>query len=847
MLCFFTAGAQTNPITVYYSPVNMPAFLRSNYYGLFDTKLMAEDLCNLLNKATGQPYVAKPYEGKEQAGIFLLIDSKRKTGNEEGFFETDGKKIIRISSRYTTGISYALYSWLEELGFHFYLPGDKWTIIPQLSSVFNRKQVKKSYQPYFHLRLFNTSGGSFSIKGIDEKMESRADWQLWYQRNRMGCDYIRIDGHMGEAFNAANRKEIENDSLIVAPVNGKRKFTAASKLDPTYDKGVNLFSDWIVNQFKKEQSSWPTFLPFKKYYSVDAGDGYDYCHTPACEAAFKSVSDQVFSIANKTATKIKQVNPLAGVSTLAYTERADTPAIKIAPNVHTMIVPSAFQTVGTNAELIQRWAKKSKNISVYDYLNIGIWSYDMPFYNLNQYFNYLQFLKSLSVEGLSFENSVSKFGSGVQQFFILQYLCKPYISFDKSLDDFCKNSFGPAATPVKKLLREWYCSDVHLQTLYDHPCFYEDELGRFIRYINEASSTQGITHAIEERIRELKIYTIYLCKYYELFCDLKSQKLFSTNPATKIEKVKDLLHFTWHQYYTRIFQNTQLSDMLIKLLPEEQQRDWNYNNMSLYETNKNAGTINIDQLFEDAALKYLPAAADEPLINEAFFEKNIDKSADSILITTTDENGLNNFMYPVSIYNAVPGNKLVIKYQTGKSQIKHKADKVALAGIESNDYRFIQSVNIYKENSEGLLQFQLPKKGFYKLYLSQFNGTHISYTIYPGKSLFYHHKKSIPATGIILQDNSNYPNKYLGIYYSDKINFSNMYADAHNTSAFYNSNGSKLIVSPLSEQFMHSISIPQQAQNNFVYYENNLYRWQPVLKSGLSYYFFLKTPMGLKK
>lgn len=836
---------QPDTTAIYYSPVTMPAFLQNNYYGLFDTKLLAADLAGLLTKATGKSFVPAVYKPGSKDGIFLILDSnKRSLGNETGLFETDGKKFIRITSGYTTGISYAMYSWLEQLGFHFYLPGEAWSVIPDLKTIYGNKKNKKIFKPFFRVRMFGASGGIFAVKGLDETSENEKDWRQWYLRNRMGCDYLRIDGHIGEAFNIANRKAIENDTLMIAPVKGKRVYSEGSKLDPTYKKGVDMFSSWIVDQFKKEKAMMPAFLPFKKYYSAEPADGLNYCHTAACEKQFKSISDQLFSITNEAARKIKMVDPLAGVSKMAYGESADTPGIRIEENVHIVVVPNSFQTTSTAADLLQRWARKSNNVSLYDYLNIGVGFYDKPFFNMYQYHHNLAFLKSLKIAGISFETSLSKFASGIQQYFILKYLCSPYQSVELVLDDFCKNNFRQAASPVKKLLKEWYFSDVHMKTNYDYPSFYEDELGRFIQYIMEAENKTGLDEAVKKRIGELKAYTVYLCKYYELFCELKSLQEFTVTPLLRNEKTEDILTYTWKLYHTKIFHNTQLSDMLKRTLPKEQQEKWNYYSSDHFNGISNDVSLTVKNEFEKMKAKFLPLATPVYPVTDAFMAANVKNSADSIRISSIDETALGSFNYPITFFCSKPG-KLTVSYRTDSSKALKKTGHVAIISVESDDYKFIKTNVIYKENSKGIIIYQLPSKGHYRLYLSQYNATHVSYVIYPGANLFYHNKKSILMNALLMQDQENYPNKYLAIYAptADSLFFSNLYIGSGNTSRLYSATGKPIKVNATTQAFYNAAAVPKGQKNNFLFYENSLYRWPPILKNTAPYYFFLKYPL----
>ena len=837
--------AQAKSISIYYTSVQMPATLKSNYYGQFDTRIIAEDLANLLQQATGQSFAAIPYAAGIDKGIFLLLDSSSAyKSNESGLFETDGKNFIRIKAKYTTGISYAVYSWLQELGFHFYLPGDEWTIIPSIKTIFNKKNINKEYKPYFRLRMFGTSGGIFPVKWLDENSQNEKDWNQWYMRNRMGCDYLSISGHIGEWFNISHKKQIEEDSLILAPVNGKRQYNEEGKLDPTYRKGVTLFSDWIVSESKKYQQQMPAFLPYKKYYTVDPGDGLNYCHTIACEARFRSVSDQVFSIANETAQKIKLSDERAGVSLLAYTERANVPSINIESNIHVMVVPTAFQSVSTSTELMQRWATKTKNISEYDFINIGVWAYDEPFFNLYQYHNHLKFVQSLGIEGMSFETSLSKFASGIQQYFILKFLCDPYQSVDVVLDNFCNDNFEQAKIPIKKLLKEWYFSNTHLNTGYDKSSFTEDELGRFIKYIIDAESVPGLHEAVKKRIEELKAYTIYLCKFYEMFTDIKNLKAFSENTSLRSDKAEELLTFSWQMYNSKIFHNTQLNDMLKKYVSEDKKADWDFRKSEKYKgITENTETV-IKEQFEIIKRRYLPAAIPFYTLTDEFLSANTKYSADSIRINTIDELAFGNYSYAIPFYCAEPC-LLKISYNADSSMKKtNKSDKVAIIGIESADYSFIKNNFIKKENNTGIINYQIPAKGRYKLYLSQYNATHISYTIFPNKNLFYLEKRTILMNGLALQDN-NYSNKCLAFIApsADSLYFSNLYWNTTNTIHLYTSSGKNIPVNNSGEPFLNAAALPAETRSKFIFFNNTVSRWPPVLQNTYPYYFFLKYPL----
>lgn len=845
----YRALAVTDTIPVYYTSLEMPSALKGQYYGQFDPYVLAQDLAGLFKQATGKEY--KPVAGTRgrKSGIILEIDSSLQGYQpEEGRLESDGKNKTIIRARYANGLSYALYSWLKDLGFRFYLPGERWSVIPAMAGPHSKKMLKKTYKPAFRMRMFLASGGTYAVRGLDPDKQMEKDWHLWHQRNRMGCSYIVIDGHAGESFNLANRKRIEEDSLILAPVNGKRQFRVDGKLDPTYSAGVSLFAEWVANRHREQSAKWPWFLPAKSFTSADAGDGLNYCHTPACEKEFRTVSDQSFYMVNQAAKAIRQLGKSGGASTLAYTERADTPGIRIEPNVHVMVVPSAFQQVTTAADLMLRWVKKAGHVSQYDYLNIGVWNWDQPFFNLYDYHAYLTFLRKLRVEGLHYEASFSALASGIQQYFILRYLCEPYQDIDTVLDEFCTSSFGRAAPPMKKLLKEWYFSSTHLKTNYDHPVMYPDELGRSFQYLDEAVSSGGISESSRNRIREFSQYNTYLCQYYELFSDPDKLESYTRNPALKQEAVKNILAYTWQLYDTRIFHNTQLNDLYKKMLPEADQAVWDYRQSTRFEQFRRANPDEPEETIARYRQHYLPRSAPMPPVSDKELDKLVAYGADSIRIATMDETAFINFMYPLSLYARGPGN-LTIRFQVSESmQPDRQQQKTGIISLEKNDYSYIKTEIIRTGQQSGLVQFKLPARGRYRLYLSQYQATHIDYIIYPGDQLFYHAKKSILMNGLRMQEPAapgSYPNRMIGLYApgTNTKSFAMMYASSTNNARFFDPEGMKLATGKKngsSEYLVSGFHLPENRP--FIFYENQVYRWPPVLLDGPAMYLFLRYP-----
>ncbi len=821
---------------VYYTPVNTPPSIKSTYYESLNPQYLAEDLAWLLSCATSQSWKPAPFNNNNKGIILKLNDELLDENNETGHISIS-KSTITISAKYATGLSYAMYSWLQQLGFKFYLPGNNWMVIPKIKNLYQHP-LNKTFSPGFQMRLFHASGGIFPVKDIDDSAKNRNTWFAWLRRNRMGCDYLRIDGHRGELFNQMNKAVIESDSNIIAPIAGKRKYNIEAKLDPTYSKGVTLFTNWLVTQFEKEKQNTANWLPFKIYQSGDLGDGLNYCHTPACKAQFSSVSDQAFYIMNIAAKKIKTVDKRAGISTLAYTERADTPTITIQPNVHVMIVASAFQRITTASELLQRWAKKTSNISLYDFLNIGVWQYDHPFFNLTDYLSFLQLNKHLNVQGLTMETSYSSLAAGIPMYVILQYLADPLHFEQNQLTTLCKDMFGTAAPEIEQLFSLWYQSDVHLRTNIDRPTFYPDELATFISLIKQAEKRNSLTTQQKQRINQLKPYIAYLCGAYELFQNPKIKEDNEANKEYRQQKAEELLQLTWSQYDNLTFHNTQLNELLKKFTSHPEKWDFKKN---ISAQINHLSTDFANNLFKKYAAQFQSPSSFDFKISPNIWNDIAEQAADSIRIESIDEQAIPSFIYPLMIFTSKPTTISVSVHIKEKIIKRADAAPVALTSVERKDYTFIKTHFVTGEMQDTIFYFNLPAAGNYRLFLGRFQQAPLQWTIYSTGALVYINKKNIIHNAIKLIDETQpkYSNYRLGIYAPKPFEFQEMFP-VKNT-AIFSSNENKSSVNKFSDNpYRYSLTLHNNREPSIIYYENEVMRWPTIIMNTPPYFFFVK-------
>ncbi|MBX2939657.1 MAG: DUF4838 domain-containing protein [Ferruginibacter sp.] len=836
VFCISTQAQAQN--VVYYTPVSLPKPFEDNYYAVLQPEILAKDAAALLGRATGQTFSVRPYRG-ETRGVFLLLDSTLISENHESGWVQQSATAVVIRARYATGLSYALYSWMHQWGFRFYLPTDAWIHIPAIQTIYVPTN-DTVYAPSFKLRMFGASGGNFAVEGLDPNQQFRNDWFTFYRRNRMGSDYLRIDGHMGEKFNLAHREDIEKDTSILAPVNGVRKYNLSGKLDPTYAKGVQLFVRFIVNRYKTEQQTFPEFLPFKKYMSVDPGDGLHYCETPACRKAFPTISDQMFYIAKETLKALQQENPIAGVSTLAYSERTDTPVARIPTGIHTMVVPGAFQTITTPAEMMYRWSKKTAAFSQYDFLNIGVWAYDHPFFNLSQYAKHIHYLKRINADGISMESTQSAFASGIPTWYILQQYADSSLQPEAAIRQMCRDMFEGAAEPVEKIFKLFYFSEAHLKTQLDRPAFYADELGAIIHYTKEAARVPQVSDAVQFRIFQLKGYVLYLCKFYELFHSIQHREQMDKGQLNRAAVADNLLQLVWQMYDYRILHYTQINDLLKKLVADPD--TWNYRKND-YACFKGNHRKNIERAFDTLSTHY-PHQPHRYILNDDMFKILAASTADSLRFMTQDEEAFKSFTYAIPLYAPIACT-ITIKYVTGKNGIiLNQPAQYALMGIEGNDYTYMEHHFVRRTLDSGTVTFYLPAGGHYKLYLAQYQSTPVQWVVHPGGSLLYLNKKALPHNGILLQDEpgSVYDNAYISIFkpLSGKPGYRLSHYSSKNTIKLYNEKG--MLLKTDERLSPHLLSVEAEGGSEILYFTNTVRRWPPVFYYTEPYVFFLKKP-----
>jgi hypothetical protein len=174
----------------------------------------AKDLSDLLKEATGQPFTLSTVAPAgpaiilvEQSSSLLPADWVKVLDGKEGFEAFLMKSVaaprqLWIVAKNELGLQSGIYSYLDQLGFRFYYPGEHWKLVPSLPNV--EITVDRIDAPKFAERSFFGTGGFGSYMPMDKTLSQRALWDRYMKRNRLGGRSMGR-GHVGEAINTAHK------------------------------------------------------------------------------------------------------------------------------------------------------------------------------------------------------------------------------------------------------------------------------------------------------------------------------------------------------------------------------------------------------------------------------------------------------------------------------------------------------------------------------------------------------------------------------------------------------------------------------------------------------------------
>lgn len=439
----------------------------------------------------------------------------------------NGINDVRIAGSGKNSYINGIYTFLHELGFRWYMPGDLWA---KLGDVHKDLRINRVYTPEFRDRQYSGSGGANAIPGLDEKDSFSVDFLTWNRRNRLSVD-LAGKGHAGIAFYNANK-----DVLTKHPeyyCNGK--ITRNGRLNFDNRDLVKLFVDWSVSQVKPADP-----FPVIGVDPADGSGGQDDC-LPKTIPGIKTWSDKYFWMANQVAAGLPASDNKTKVMMYAYNQHADVPSFPLHKNVFPVIIPYAFQDVTTPNDFIDRWVRKmnGREMGIYDYWNITQWSQCVPQFSIYEIPTRLRRWKESRINSIYLESTYAKGPMGHSYWLATQMMWNTGLDFDTLFNEFLVNNFGEAAGDIRRMYHRW-------STNYQwaaEAILSNDDLAR--------ASAKVKDPLIRQRIAELKAYVRYI-------------RLFEIYKADKTEAgYEELIRYVLSIHHLRMLHTSALISLYI--------------------------------------------------------------------------------------------------------------------------------------------------------------------------------------------------------------------------------------------------------------------------------------------
>ena len=476
--------------------------------GDLDPKVLdaVKDMAFWLQKMSGRTYKLVEDNENRREGIRLqwlektklqrAIEKQVSNDGQSFYLEIKNQQNALIVATGKSSFINGIYTFLQELGFRWYMPGDAWTIIPRKSDV--QLNITKTVTPAFRNRLYAGSGGIGAIPGVDPSNTFKKDYDLWNLRNRFSSDYYN-KSHSGQYFYSSKKKELDKHPSFFCI----KKPDPFGRIDISQPGAVKLFVEWALEQVKPKDP-----FPVIGVDPADGSGGPGDC-LPANMPEIKTWSDKYFWLANQVARQIPVEDERSIVQLYAYASHADTPGFEIHDRVFPVIIPYAFQRITSPIEFIKRWNRKMEGrpMGIYDYWNITQWSVGVPQFNIYSIPEKLDLWKKNNITTIHLESTNAKGPMGHALWLASQMMWNPSMSFDSLYQDFLNDCFGPAAVDIRRMYDRWSLN-------------YQKAMEVNLSLKDLASASQKTTDpAIRSRIAELKAYVHYLKLYYRYIDD----------------------------------------------------------------------------------------------------------------------------------------------------------------------------------------------------------------------------------------------------------------------------------------------------------------------------------------
>ena len=515
------------------------------------------ELADYLQRISGAKFAIKNKQGKKPA---IFVGNKNQQYFEGKFShlqlqhsfsihtqqDPSGSVNIYLVGQDSTATAFAIYTFLEDLGCRWFMPGKIGEVIPANAKM-EWKVYERTEKPDFPFRDIWWAYG-----GPEETEEQFIMWKL---RNKVAHSLIK-HGHNLTAT-VPPEKYLESHPEYYALVNGER---LPSQLCTSNPDVIRLVIERINKYFNEN--------PQHEAYSLCPDDNTNFCECDGCKALDAGgpdkyivgkpiITDRYINFLNEVVRGIQQHHPGKKVSTYAYVNYS-TPPIreKIDPNVVIIFTSSVYCAAHGIGDLqcssrqemkrdLAGWTDATPEVYIYEYDPIP-YNAELPCPLFGARYREMGEYLTMGIKGFTFENRNSWATMAPNFYVTAKTMWNANLDFDTLMDNYLQKYFAESATEMEEYYRileatlantpdkvEWG------QTAY--PRIFTNDVLLQCRNELDKAMAKADSKAVKERVKAVSLGFEYLENYMQLR-KVASLKLSKADYENKYERCKSIIN-----------------------------------------------------------------------------------------------------------------------------------------------------------------------------------------------------------------------------------------------------------------------------------------------------------------
>lgn len=435
--------------------------------------------------------------------------------------DDSGQRQLYLVGYDSTATAFAVYTWLEDLGCRWFMPGKIGEVIPQ-STHLKWPVHERTEQPDFPFRqIWWAYGGP---------KETTADFEKWKLRNKIAYPPVKHGHNLTNTL--PPEKYFASHPEYYALVNKERQPT---QLCTSHPEVIRLVIEKINTYFDDH--------PGVLAYSLCPDDNTNFCECEKCRALDVGgvdkyisekpvVTDRYIHFLNQVAQGIQSRHPGKKVSTYAYVNYS-TPPIreKTDPNVVIVFTSSVYcaaHGIGdlhcTSRQEMKRdlagWTTAASEVYIYDYDPIP-YNAELPWPLFGARYREMSDYLAMGIKGFSFECHNSWATLAPNFYVAAKTMWNTRLDFDALMDDYMQHFFAESAPAMRSYytVLENALAGVHEkvewgQHAYTH--IFSDNVLNECRQAIETARAKASTEVVKERVNAVALGFEYLESYLRL-------------------------------------------------------------------------------------------------------------------------------------------------------------------------------------------------------------------------------------------------------------------------------------------------------------------------------------------